>query len=100
MLIRNVKLVDSVRTGSGFLSHLKGERKFGSLGRSSGIGNKENSNSKDNTLKHNIVRIFPNTWSNSTLETVNSIERFSDWIKKQSVLYTTCKEQIKMRQKG
>ena len=42
MLIRNFKLVDSVKTGSGFPSHLKGgERKFGSLGKSSGIGNKE-----------------------------------------------------------
>lgn len=42
MLMRNFKLVDSVKTGSGFPSHLKGgERKFGSLGKSSGIGNKE-----------------------------------------------------------
>lgn len=42
MLIRNVKLVDSVKTFSGFLSHLKeGERKFGSLGKNSEIGNKE-----------------------------------------------------------
>ena len=40
--MRNFKLVDSVKTGSGFPSHLKGgERKFGSLGKSSGIGNKE-----------------------------------------------------------
>lgn len=42
MLIRNVKLVASVKTGSGFLSHLKGGgRKFGSLGKNSEIGNKE-----------------------------------------------------------
>lgn len=61
MLIRNVKLVDSVRTGSGFLSHLKGGKEnLAHLGEVQELAIRKISNSKDNTLKHNIVRIFPN----------------------------------------
>ena len=61
MLIRSVKLVDSVRTGSGFLSHLKGGKEnLAHLGEVQELAIRKISNNKNNTLKHNIIRIFSN----------------------------------------
>ena len=58
MLIRSVKLVDSVRTGSGFLSHLKGGKEnLAHLGEVQELAIRKISNNKNNTLKHNIIRI-------------------------------------------
>ena len=61
MLIRNVKLVASVKTGSGFLSHLKGGgENLAHLGKIQKLVIRKKSKNKNNTLKHNIIGIFSN----------------------------------------